>query len=117
MAKGDLNTLYCADCGSSEVEMKMWVNPNTDSISDDCSDRLEEEDCWCNNHIGHARLLTLEELWDKFSEIPVNNDDEIEEDFLLFPAGTSKFDVWHWFDDRCPNNLYDDLLNPLDDGI
>ena len=43
-------------------------------------------------------LKELQELWDKLGDIPVNNDDEIEEDFLNFPAGTSKFDVWHWFD-------------------
>ena len=45
-----------------------------------------------------------------FENYPVNNDDEIEADFLSFPAGTSKFDVWHWFDERCPNNLHDDLM-------
>ena len=43
-------------------------------------------------------LKELQELWDKLGDIPVNNDDEIEEDFLNFPAGTSKFDVWHCFD-------------------
>lgn len=116
MAKGDMNTLYCADCGSSEVEMKMWVDPNTNSIvSTDCSDPPEIEDCWCNSCEEYVRLLTLEELWHKFSKVHVNNEDEIEEGFLLFPAGTSKFDVWHWFDDRCPNNLHDDLLNLSDD--
>ena len=31
--------------------------------------------------------------------------------FLFFSAGTSKFVVWHWFDERCPNNLHDDLMN------
>lgn len=115
MANKDLNTLYCADCGSSDVEMAMWVNPNTGENSGQRSDRFEKEDCWCKNCKKHVRLLTLEELWDQFSEIPVNNDDEIEGDFLFFYTGTSKFDVWHWFDDRCPNNLNDDLLNPSDD--
>ena len=115
MAKGDLNTLYCADCGSSEGEMKMWVNPNTGISGAAYSDRLDEENCWCDCCKRHVQLLTLEELWDKFSEVPVNNDDEIEENFLLFPTGTDRFDVWHWFDDRCPNNLHDDLLYPSDD--
>lgn len=111
MANKDLNTLYCANCGSSNVEMKMWVNPNTGENGGESSDRFEEEDCWCKGCEEHVRLLTLKELWDKFSEVPVNNYDEIERDFLLFYAGTSKFDVWHWFDERCPNNLHDDLMN------
>ena len=112
MASKDLNTLYCAYCGSSNVEMTMWVNPNTGENSGQSSGRFEEEDCWCKDCEEHVRLLTLEELWDQFSVVPVNNDDEIEEDFLFFSAGTSKFDVWHWFDERCPNNLHDDLMNP-----
>lgn len=115
MANKDLNTLYCADCGSSNVETKKWVNPNTDEIGDSCSDRFEEEDNWCHNCCGNVRLFTLEELWDEFSEIPVNNNGEIEEDFLLFPAGTSALDVWHWFNERCPHNLHDDLLKHSND--
>lgn len=47
----------------------------------------------------------------------VNNDDEIEEDFLNFPAGTLKIDVWHWFDERCPNNLHDDLMYFKNDAV
>lgn len=114
MANRDLNTLYCANCGSSDVEMTMWVNPNTGERSSWSSNRFEEGDCWCKHCQEHVELLILKELWDQFSVVPVNNDDDIEEDFLFFPAGTSKFDVWHWFDDRCPNNLHDDLLNPSD---
>lgn len=112
MEKKDLNTLYCADCGSSDVEMTMWVNPNTDERGSYIPDRLEDGTCWCKNCKEYTYLLTLKELWNEFSEVPVNNNDEIEEDFLSFPVGTSKFDVWHWFDERCPRNLHDDLLNP-----
>ena len=115
MANKDLNTLYCDSCGSSNVEMKMWVNPNTGENSGVCDNRCEWGECWCKDCKQEVRLLTLNELWNKFSEVPVNNDDEIEEDFLFFPAGTSKFDVWHWFDERCPHNLHDDLLNPSND--
>ena len=50
-------------------------------------------------------------------DIPVNNDDEIEKEFLNFPAGTSKLDVWHWFDERCPNNLHDDLMFSQNDAV
>lgn len=62
-------------------------------------------------------LKELQELWDKLGDIPVNNDDEIEEDFLNFPAGTSKFDVWHWFDERCPNGVAEDLMRQCYDNF
>lgn len=106
-----LEALYCSECGNSNVEIRMWVNPNTKAIGDRCSD-FTEEDNWCKTCEEHVELLTLIQLWEKLDDIPVNVDDEIETDFLCFPAGTTKFDVWHWFDERCPNNLHDDLLYP-----
>lgn len=47
------------------------------------------------------RDAQLEELWDAFGDIPMNPETEkIEEDFLVFPAGTDREDIWHWFDER-----------------
>ena len=110
MEKNIDKTLYCPICGSTNVETKMWVNPNTHIISDSCSDLSEEDDNWCNGCENHTELMTLRQLWQAFEKVPVNNDDEIEKDFLNLPAGTSRMDVWHWFDERCPNNLHDDLM-------
>lgn len=110
-----LDTLYCSKCGSSDVEKRVWVNPNTREIR--CNDSIEVTDCWCGICEEHVELCTLSELWEMFGDIPVNNDDEIEEDFLNFPAGTLKIDVWHWFDERCPNNLHDDLMYPKNDAV
>ena len=82
-----------------------------------CNDSIEVTDCWCGICEEHVELCTLSELWEMFGDIPVNNDDEIEEDFLNFPAGTLKIDVWHWFDERCPNNLHDDLMYFKNDAV
>lgn len=112
-----LNTLYCSECGSSRVEIRMWVNPNTNTIGTACSNISEEEDNWCSNCEKHAELLTLQELWDRFSDIAINSDDEIESKFMQFEAATPRLDVWHWFDERCPNNLHDDLLYPEDKEV
>ena len=89
-----------------------WVTNNSilQEASGDCSSPKEEEDCWCKMCEEHVKLLTLPELWERFSHVSVNADDEIEDCFLDFPVGTPKFDVWHWFDERCPNNLHDDLM-------
>lgn len=45
-----------------------------------------------------------------FGDIAINNDDEIESDFMQFEEGTDRFYIWDWFDERCPNNLHDGLL-------
>ena len=106
----DLNTLYCSECGSSNVQIQAWVDANTHKYESSVNNPLESQDCWCCNCEEHTKLKTLKELWESFASVPVNNDDEIEESFLCFSEGTPRFDVWHWFDDRCPNNLHDDLM-------
>lgn len=113
--KQGLETLYCPLCGGTNVQVKAWVDANTNKYRSDVNTPLENEDTWCEFCEEHTGLLTLKELWDKFSDVPVNNDDEIEEGFMCFEAGTPKFDVWHWFDERCPKNLHDDLLYPKED--
>ena len=52
----------------------------------------------------------LKDLWKQFGEIPINDRDEIEKPFLHFPAGTYRFDIWHWFDERWPGGVYDLLF-------
>lgn len=109
--KKSLKTLYCSECGSADVQVLAWVNPNTKEVIDFVGAPLfDAQDCWCQDCEEHVDLCTIKELWDKFADIPINNDDEIEEDFMSFDAGTSRFDVWHWFDERCPNGLAIDLM-------
>lgn len=42
----------------------------------------------------------LEKLWEAFGDVPVGDDDAIETDFLHWPRGTDRFEIWHWFDDH-----------------
>ena len=43
----------------------------------------------------------LKQLWAELTDIPMNPDTErMEEQFLHFPAGTEREDIWHWFDER-----------------
>lgn len=42
----------------------------------------------------------LVRLWIAFGDVPIDDGDEIEEPFLVYPKGTYRFDVWHWFDER-----------------
>ena len=48
----------------------------------------------------------LEQLWDAFGDTAINDLDEIEEPYLDFPAGTYRFDIWHWFDERYSKGVY-----------
>lgn len=47
------------------------------------------------------RDLQLEEMWKAFGDIPMNPEtEEMEEPFLIFPAGTHREEIWKWFDER-----------------
>ncbi len=49
----------------------------------------------------NIRDQALKNLWTKFTEVPINVETEcIEVPFLHFPTGTSKEEIWQWFDIR-----------------
>ena len=50
----------------------------------------------------------LEKLWLLFGDIPMDPiSEKIEDDFLIFPAGTNREDIWHWFDVRYSRGVAD----------
>lgn len=55
---------------------------------------------------GHMDTLEerdrkLERLWAELEDVPMNPDtEEIEEQFLHFPVGTNREEIWEWFDER-----------------
>ncbi|WP_336129443.1 hypothetical protein [Mesoflavibacter sp. CH_XMU1422-2] len=52
--------------------------------------------------------MTIENLkimWEEFSNIPIDLNDEIDEDFYHWEKGTYRFDIWHWFDEKLPNGI------------
>jgi hypothetical protein len=67
---------------------------------------------WFNNHLPNGlllqdfSLLQLEQLLDDFSAIPIKINDEIEVDFYCWEKGTSRFEIWHWFDEKLPEGIH-----------
>lgn len=50
--------------------------------------------------------LDIEALWSYFGDVPMNPvTEKIEADFLHFPVGTPREDVWHWFDKIYPDGV------------
>jgi len=45
------------------------------------------------------RNLSLKKTWGLFKDVPINENEEIEEQFLSFPIGTCRDDIWHWFEE------------------
>lgn len=40
----------------------------------------------------------LENKWQEFANVSINNNDELEDDWWIFEKGTDKYDVWDYFD-------------------
>jgi hypothetical protein len=38
-------------------------------------------------------------LWQKLGDIPIDEEENIEEVFEHFPIRTNKYDIWHWFEE------------------
>lgn len=67
-----------------------------------CTEALMDVDYGCN-----FDDTELEKLWELFGNVVINNDDEILEEFLGFPAGTGREEIWHWFDERYSQGVYE----------
>lgn len=59
-------------------------------------------------HFDDAQIL---QLWWLFDDIPINIADEIMDDFLGFEAGTSRFEIWKWFDQHYSKGVYSLVYN------
>ena len=42
----------------------------------------------------------IEELWEKFGDIPIDEKECIDVDFHIWKKGTNRYDIWHWFDEE-----------------
>ena len=48
----------------------------------------------------------LENLWSAFGDVGIDDQDCITEQFMDWPEGTDRFEIWHWFDEQYPGGLY-----------
>lgn len=60
-------------------------------------------------------IQDAKELWKELSEVIVDENDCIEEDWHIFEAGTYKIDIWHWFEDYFGVSVAEDLMGTEDE--
>ena len=52
--------------------------------------------------------FTVQDLWtDILGNIPVDEDEKSELQFLHFPPGTDREDIWHWFEETFDVSIHD----------
>lgn len=93
-----MKAVRCIGCGwiGKDEELGLYYRTDTEYCPA-CKDTesLMDADCECE---FDDKELT--KLWQMFGDVPVNNMDQIEEEFLGFSEGTEKEEVWQWFDER-----------------
>ena len=52
----------------------------------------------------------LAELWDEFGDVTLNDEEQINSSFYIWPAGTDKEVIWHWFDRSHSKGLAEGLM-------
>ena len=51
--------LVCQNCEGSNIEVRAWIDPNTNKVVDLCSDG-EDDDNWCRDCDEHVYFTEIE---------------------------------------------------------
>lgn len=106
------------ECGNIENWKYEYMAHKDDVISRMVEQFDKYEDCNTSFNstmdfvVGEAKKSVilndevLEFLWERLGEIPVNDDGEIEEDFMGYEEGTNREDIWSWFDENYSKGVY-----------
>lgn len=91
-----MQIVRCNTCG--------WLGCEGDLVDSACPQchSAEQVEHWIDWTMDEFSTRDLETLWELFGDIPIDDGDNILEDFFGFEAGTNRFDIWHWFDERYP---------------
>ena len=54
---------------------------------------------------------TLDDLWEDFAYIDIDENENILEDWKIFKKGTFREDIWHWFDERVEGGIGNKYFN------
>lgn len=57
-------------------------------------------------------LECAKHLWRILGDIPIDDDEEIEEQFLTFEVGTDRYEIWSWFEYYFNLSVHEDLMFP-----
>lgn len=49
--------------------------------------------------------INIYTLWSNFADVSIDQNECIETNFHIWPVGTARFDIWHWFDENCDSGI------------
>lgn len=69
-------------------------------------------DKWLDQELGNDENRNNEYfiahiLWDCLTDVPIDENERIEMDWLDFPRGTHREEIWHWFEETFHVSVHD----------
>jgi len=117
---GDKVVAYsCEKCAKMMRYRSAYFFGVIESIKDNIATvRMEDghkeyKEILCIRHQEEV-LNHLKDLWLELENVCIDDDDCIETDFHIWEAGTDRQEIWHWFDEQCPDGIAD-LIGTIED--
>lgn len=99
-----MQVVRCNKCGWIGREELIGYSVLTDNeICPKCCETGGLMDMDRDSNFDEQELMRL---WGLFGDVPINDQDQIEEEFLGFGVGEDRFEIWHWFDERFPGGVH-----------
>lgn len=54
--------------------------------------------------------LSAKLLWERLGNIPIDDNENIDEPFIFFEKGTDRFEIWHWFEEHYNISVAEELM-------
>jgi hypothetical protein len=103
---------YCGECdriaaqkfGACAVEIPLDAEEGVGCLKDSFSSDVPPDQA-----VHDLGMIRARELWKMF-DTPVDQNERIQEPFLIFPTGTHREDVWQWFEVSFDCSVAEDLM-------
>ena len=103
---------------SAAAEGKTWRGPGKPGVASNaqlwilgaCLGHASTQET--DAELEQAKDREVERLWDDLADVEFDDSDFLDRDMTLvenwleFPAGTPREDIWHWFDERHSKGVY-----------
>lgn len=104
----------CNNCGGLFLDTNPQTNAKKFDVDKLSLDELESIDdmracpvCRTDEFLSDD---VSQKLWELLGNVPVNEDDEIEEPFLHFGIGTDREEIWSWFEETFDLSVAKNLM-------
>lgn len=95
----------CSDCvhllyrpgGFSYCQLDWPCKLDADMYVESCEDFSFIKQ---GHNVSFVNIRLAKAIWEVLGDLPVNEDNEIDEQFLHFRVGTDREVVWHWIEDH-----------------